>query len=175
MGTLPLQPPRLGSTLPLGRTHSTQSTTMFRLLRSAPPTSMTSRMSPLPRLPSRLLSMTPLPEVLPPSRLLLPFTSSLPLLLSWPPLLLLLSLPLLPLPMPVCTTPPTPTPSTTSATPDTLATLASPTTLELSATPTLDFPLWRLLPPLLRNKLAVSSNNIFPYKFIQSFCASKFL
>ena len=114
--------------------------------------------------------MTPLLEGLLPSKLPLPSTSSLSLLLSLPPLLLLPSLPLLPSPTPVCTTPPTPMPSTTSATPDMLATL---TTLESSATPTLDFPLLRLLPPLLRNKLLVSS--IFPYKFIQSFCASKFL
>merc|ERR1712192_207286 len=109
-------------------------------------TSMTSRMSPLPRLPSRLLSMTPLPEVSPPSRPLHPSTSSPPLLLLWPPLLPLPSLPL----------PPSPTPSTTSATPDTLATLATLatlTTLESSATPTPDFPSLRLLPLLLRNRL----------------------
>merc|ERR1712181_45475 len=112
---------------------------------------MTSRMLPLPRLPSRLLSMTPLPEVLPPSRPLHPSTSSPPLLLLLPPLL-----PLPPLPTPVCTTLPTPTPSTTSATPDTLAmlaTLATLTTLESSATPMPDFPSLRLLPLLLRNKL----------------------
>merc|ERR1711971_780839 len=95
----------------------------------------------------RLLSMTPLPEVLPPSRPLHPSTSSPPLLLLWPPLLPLPSLPLPPSPTPVCTTPPTPTPSTTSATPATL------TTLESSATPTPDFPSLRLLPLLLRNKL----------------------
>merc|ERR1740123_22865 len=127
-------------------------------------------MSSLPRLPSRLLSMTPLPEVLPPSRPLHPSTSSPPLLLLWPPLLLLWppllplpSLPLLPSPTPVCTTPPTPMPSTTSATPATTAslattaTLATPTTLESSATPTLDFPSLPLLLPLLRHKLSLSS------------------
>merc|ERR550532_3213992 len=102
-------------------------------------------MLPLPRLPSRLLSTTPLPEVLPPSRLLPPSMRSLPPHLSWPPLLLLPSLPLPPSPTPVCTTLPTPMPSTTSATLDTLA------------TPTLDFPWLRLLPPLLRNKLPQSS------------------
>merc|ERR1719209_2909285 len=119
-----------------------------------PSSSRTSRMLPLPRLPSRLLSMMPLPEVLPPSRLLPPSTRSLPPYLSWPPLLLPPSLPLPPSPTPVCTTLPTPMPSTTSATLDTLAT---PTTLESSATPTLDFPWLRLLPPLLRNKLPQSS------------------
>merc|ERR1719507_1584090 len=92
--------------------------------------------------------MTPLPEVLPPSRPLHPSTSSLPLPLSWPPLL-----PLLSSLTPVCTTLPTPTPSTTSATPAMLATLATPTTLESSATPTPDFPSLRQLPPLPRNKL----------------------
>merc|ERR550532_1466698 len=123
---------------------------MFRLLRSAPHTSMTSRMSPLPRLPSRLLSMTPLPEVLPPSRPPPPSTRSL-----FPHLSLLLpSLPLPPSPTPVCTT------------------LATPTTLESSASPTLDFLLLPPLPPLLRNRLP---RLIFPFKFIQSFCASKFL
>merc|ERR1712127_294570 len=157
--TLPLQPPRLGSTLPSGPTPSTLSTTMSRLLRSAPLTSMTSRMSPLPRLPSRLLSMTPLPVVLLPSRLPLPSTRSLPLPLS----LLLPSLPLLPSPTPVCTTLPTPMPSTTSATPATTASLATTatlaplTTLESSATPTLDFLLLPLLLPLLRHKLSLSS------------------
>merc|ERR1712208_160902 len=127
--------------------------TMFRLLRLAPLTSMTSRMSPLPRLPSRLLSMMPLLEALPPSRLPPPSTRSLPPHLS----LLLPSLPLQPSPTPVCTTLPTPMPSTTSATPATLDTLATPTTLESSATPTLDFPWLQLLPPLLRNKLPQSS------------------
>merc|ERR1711971_854111 len=133
-----------------GLTPSTPSTMTFRPLRSAPLTWMTSRMSPPPMLPSRLLSMTPLPEVLPPSRPLHPSTSSPPLLLLWPPLLPLPSLPLPPSPTPVCTTPPTPTPSTTSAT---LVTLATLTTLESSATPTPDFPSLRLLPLLLRNKL----------------------
>merc|ERR1719429_852199 len=111
-------------------------------------------MSLLPRPLSRLLSMTPLPEVLPPSRLLLPSTSSLSLHLLWPPLLLPPSLPLPPSPMPVCTTPPTPMPSTTLATP---ATLATPTMLESSATPTLASLLWPLPPPLLRNKQPQSS------------------
>merc|ERR1712088_1057532 len=70
--------------------------------------------STLPWLPSWLLLMTPLLEVLPPSRLLPLSTSS----LSphpWLPPLLLPSLPLPPLPTPVCTTLPTPMPSTTSA------------------------------------------------------------
>merc|ERR1712226_222543 len=101
----------------------------------------------------RLLSTTPLPEVLPPSRLPLPSTRSLPLLLLWPPLLPP-SLLLPPSPTPVCTTLLTPMPSTTSAT---LATPATPTMLESSATPTLASPLWPLPPLLLRNKLPLSS------------------
>merc|ERR1712080_133347 len=111
--------------------------------------SMTLRRLLLPRPPSRLLSTTRQPEVLPPSRLPLPFTRSLPLHLLWPPLL-----PLPPSHTPVCTTLPTPMPSTTSAM---LATLATPTMLGSSATPTLAFPSWPLPLPPLRNKLPTSS------------------
>merc|ERR1719284_258963 len=108
-------------------------------------------MLPPPRPLSRLLSTTPLPVVLPPSRPLLPSTLC---------------------PTPASTTPPTPTPSTTSATlaSTTSATPATLTTLESSATPTPDFPSLPLPPLLPRNKLCVSSS--FPsFKFIQSFCA----